>query len=503
MNLFERFGITRVKDTSEKPTQDFTNLEELLQKADFNTWDTVQRLRNVSTDKSKVFREYEDMADDVFIASALELYADDATQTDSRKGKAVWIKSEDEELITDLDLLLEELEVESRVWDWAYEVGHYGELYLKLFFDDDGRLEKYLEEVDDPSKILDLRYKGKTDYYARVKGGTKEGNQEVQKLVLQDPDSYIHFLMRKANKFDNIEINVPKEDGTDNDSEVKMEYKIARGVSILEPLRSSYRILRLLEDSLIVSRLSRSAMIRMFSVEVGTSPPKKAREMVNKLKRLLDSQEQVDIRSGEYNSKKSPGPADDPIIVPTRNGKGSVRHETIGGDVDIKNIVDIDYFRNKVFAGLKIPKAFLGFEEYLPGSMGQSPLTKLDVRYARTVKRIQNTVRKGIKDILNMYLIDQGREGQVGKFDVVMTEPSSNEENERMEDMSKRVRVAESVMSLLINNKNTTDMFDHYELVKTVLSDILKYDDLSSSMIDIKEYKKVLELRKEMENDRF
>ncbi|AMM44826.1 portal vertex protein of head [Bacillus phage SP-15] len=495
MWLFEKLGMRKVEDISNS-RNDYTSMEDLLQKADVNTWDTVQKLRDVSSTKSAVFKEYENMANDVFIASALELYADDAVQSEIRTGRLVWITAKDKDLQSDLDVLMDELEIESRVWDWAHNVAHYGELFLKLFFDEQGRLLKYVEEVSDPGNLLDLQYMGKTEYFATVQNEV-DGAKKVQKLTLQDPDSYVHFMIRKANRFDEIDVKIPKveEDGTTT-TEVQQKYKVARGVSILEPLRSSYRILRLLEDSLIVARLSRSAMIRMFSVEVGTAPPKKAREMVNKLKKLLDSQEQVDVQSGEFASKKSPGPIDDPLIIPTRNGKGSVSYQNIGGDVDVRSITDIDYFRNKMFAGLKVPKAFLGFEEFLPGGMGQSPLTKLDVRYARTVKRVQNAVRDGIKKLLNLYLIDQGRDGQVNQFEVHMTEPSSSEEADRMVDMSNRIALADSMMRLL-DTETTKGMFDNYKLVSTILKEVLKYEELQDTLLPHDKYKEFVKQQEE------
>lgn len=499
MNLFERLGMRKVDDVSSGASTDFSGMEELLQKADFNTWDMVQKLRDVSGNKSAVYKEYETMANDVFIASALELYADDAVQSEVRTSRVVWITSKDKTLQDDLELILEELEVESRVWDWAYNVAQYGELFLKLYFTQNGHLEKYVEEVTDPAAILDLHHRGKTEYFATMKTEEKSGKKS-QKMTLQDPDSHVHFMIRKANRFDEIEVEIPKVEDDGKQSKVHKTYKIARGVSILEPLRSSYRILRLLEDSLIMARLSRSAMIRMFMVEVGTAPPKKAREMVNKLKKLLDSQEQVDVQGGEFASKRSPGPVDDPLIIPTRNGKGSVNHQVIGGDVDVKGIVDIDYFRNKMFAGLKIPKAFLGFEEFLPGGMGQSPLTKLDVRYARTVKRVQSALREGIKKLLNLYLIDQDRHGEINQFEVHMTEPSSTEEVDRMMDMSNRIALADSLLRVL-DTDPIKDMFDQHKLITKIINDVLKYEELAETLVSKEEYDKILKAQAEEQED--
>ncbi|WJZ23483.1 portal vertex protein of head [Listeria phage LIS04] len=495
MKLLEVLGVKKVADIGQKDRNIPADLDEALQKVDSSSWETVKRIRDLSGNRVQRYNEYNAMAEDVFIAAALELYADDAVQSHPRTGKAVWITSENDNLVKDLELLLSELDIESRLWDWAHELAKYGSLPLKLFRDGNDVLEKYVEEVTDPAKVVELQYKGRTEYFG-ISNSEETNTHKKETLVLEPSNSYVNFLIRKANKFEDLTMDVPILGESGDQEEIRTEtrtFKVAEGVSILEPLRSSYRILKLLEDSLIAARLSRSAMIRMFSLEVGASAsPKEAREMVNRFKKLIDTREEIDVREGSYNSKKSPGPIDDPIIVPTRNGKGNVSFQNIGGDVEVRSIVDIDYFRNKVFAGLKIPKAFLGFEEFLPGGFGQSPLTKLDVRYARTVKRVQTALKEGIRKLLNLYLIDQNRRGEVNSFTVNMTEPSSSEESDRMNDLGTRLNLVDALLRML-DSEGTREMFDKYDLVQNLLSNVLKFEDLEAAMVTKAQYEKSME----------
>ena len=100
-----------------------------------------------------------------------------------------------------------------------------------------------------------------------------------------------------------------------------------------------------------------------------------------------------------YKSINNPAPLGQFVYVPTREGKGEITVSPVTQDVNIKDIVDIEYFRNKLFAALKIPKAYLGQEQDLPGGIGDSSLTRLDIRYSRTIKRIKSIISQGIKEL--------------------------------------------------------------------------------------------------------
>ena len=126
-------------------------------------------------------------------------------------------------------------------------------------------------------------------------------------------------------------------------------------------------------------------------------------------------------QTGTYYASKKPVPYGQNIYIPVRNGKGDVTHDIVGGDVEIKDIVDIEYFRNKLFAALRVPKAFLGLEEAMPGGIGNQSLTRIDIRFARTVRRVKNILCAGITDVLDFYCDVTGNEEWKGTFRVEST----------------------------------------------------------------------------------
>ena len=454
---------------------DTEDLSDYLSQSNQNTWSLVTKLRTFSSSRANEYKEYDRMEKDVLISSALELYADDSTQPND-EGKIVWVESSDNpDLAEELNEVLTDFDVEDKIWNWAYELAKYGECYEELFpetEDDEGNkkgLSPYTETVEDPHKIFNLRAKGKTINYARLKNQTTStANKNKNSFDLYTPYKFVHFCMTTTNRAEDLEVKIDDEEHS---------YKVKRGRSILENVITNYRILRLLENSMIASRLSQSAILRIFELEVGNKSPKKVKSMVARFKNLIGSQENLDIQDGLYETQNNPGPLINPVVVPTKSGMGSVNVQEYGGNTDVHSIVDVDYFRNKVFAGLKITKAFLGFEEALPGSMGSTTLTKLDVRYARSVKRVIKALSQGIRDLLNIYLLLNDREAEVNNFDVSITEPTTADELQKVDELSEKMRVVDSIVSMLDRYPDEEDV-DMTGAIKFLIDRILKYPDL-------------------------
>ena len=180
--------------------------------------------------------------------------------------------------------------------------------------------------------------------------------------------------------------------------------------------------------------------------------------------------EAIDKNKG-YNSAKKPIPYGQNIYIPTRNGKGDVSHEIVGGDVEIKDIIDIEYFRNKLFAALKIPKAYLGFEETMPGGLGNQSLTRIDIRYARTVKRVKQCDKAGVEDMLDFYCDVNGHSDWKGYFKVCTSSITTADESDARDEMIANVGLAESLKSLLIEAEP-----DPKKLAEALVKKVLNWD---------------------------
>lgn len=146
----------------------------------------------------------------------------------------------------------------------------------------------------------------------------------------------------------------------------KKHFTLSRGESFLENARVAWQVLAALEDILLLTRMTRSILYRIFSVEVGNKGNKETKQILDALKSRIKIDETINVRDKIYNSELKQVPLGDSIFIPTRNGVGVIDVKVVGGDVNLRDAIDLDYFKDKLFSGLKIPKAFLGFESDLP-----------------------------------------------------------------------------------------------------------------------------------------
>ena len=220
------------------------------------------------------------------------------------------------------------------------------------------------------------------------------------------------------------------------DTNQKEYFQLERGESFIENAMVAWQVLSALEDILLLTRMSRSILYRIFSVEVGNKDNKETARILDRLKNRLKLEETVDIRSKIYSSTLAQVPLADSVFIPTRNGIGVTDVKTVGGDVNLKDAIDLDYFRDKLHSALRIPAPYLSYTESLPGGIGDSSLTRMDIRYSRTIARIQSILAEGLKDICIRYLeltIGKKALNELPRFKVKFTSINSAEDASRAE----------------------------------------------------------------------
>ena len=277
----------------------------------------------------------------------------------------------------------------------------------------------------------------------------------------------------------------------DKTFENKKYFQLERGESFLENSMVAWQVLSALEDILLLTRMTRSILYRIFSVEVGNKGNTETKDLLNKLKNKIKMDETVDIRSKIYNSSLTQVPLGDSIFIPTRNGVGVIKVDTVGGDVNLKDAIDLDYFKDKLFAGLRIPAPFLGFTESLPGGIGDTSLTRMDIRYSRTITRIQTILAEGLKDLCLLYLRLTRTEkafDSLPNFKVVFTSINSAEDISRADLKKTQMDILGQVLESLSNlgvdiagnsegYENTRQMLIKEYFGSTILESILKDEE--------------------------
>lgn len=431
----------------------------------------------LSSNRHNKYVGFEEMLEDPIIAAAVEMYADDATQY-NEQGKIIWAESDNEDIAKAVNRLLCVLDLDEKAWRHIYSLCVYGDLYLRLYREGDvsdystmystsdygmgvtikpedktRHLEEYIEYVENPACLFDLQVKDKTAGFIRVMdtSNIKSSNifttQPLQTVhsgntISYDRMSFVHITLSESVERSPELLKVM------DDDENGTVYKVKSGKSILADAYPVTQSLKLLEDSLLLNRLTKSAIVRLLQVEVGDVSKSEVTNLLHRLKNNLEQKMSTDVNSGMTKSFNSPGPIDNIIYMPTKNGKGAITVQNLGGDVNVSDIVDLDYFNNKKLAALKIPKQFLNFDspEGIGGN-GQS-LTKVSSRYAHTIMRIQNAYIQGITNLINYFFIDKNQD-YVNKFTIKMVSPGTVEDTERNEQISQSIGQIRDIMDLV------------------------------------------------------
>lgn len=384
------------------------------------------------------YADYEEMDDYGEIATALDIFADDSTQPDSTEHRTVWITSKDKTLQQNLDDLLNRtLRLDEEIWEIARTLCKYGNEFEEILVTKDGvRGLNYLPPATmrriegNKGDLLGFiqDFKGQFDYsptdYQQVLAAKFGGADYAPDLnLLQSPLAAFegwevaHFRLRGK------------------------ERRSVYGHSALESARWIWKRLMLLEDAALVYRLQRAPERFAFYVDVGDLPPQEALAFVNRVRQNFRKKKFVDPTSGKLNLKFDALAQDEDFFVPSRKGVDSTRIETLGAP-QWQAMDDIEYFRDKLFAAIKVPKAYLGQEQ----GVARAVLSSEDVRFARTVLRVQREIKNGLRKIIRVHLAALNVDPYAVEYDIHMTVPSSIFELAQMEvrtakaDLAARMR---------------------------------------------------------------
>lgn len=497
----------------------------------------LESFTNLSQNRNQVYQLIDTMSEDPIIAAALETYAEDATETNSF-GKIVWCESEDPKVAEFVTFLLEAMRVDKNIYKWVYALCKYGDCYLKLFresefvdelFDDEDKakdkefsqkqalyenlasLEEekeaevlteevhlkvfskndryvhYLEMVPNPAEMYELTKFGKSYAYIQANvpitdtkyedvyfNSRLKYNFKKKDIDLHTATDYVHAALEDNSSRAPEEISIFR---TDEDYETNtngLTYTVRRGQSLLYNTFKIWRELSLLENSLMLNRLTKSSIVRIFNVEVGDMPKENVPPHLAGIKSLIEQKSAID--SGNSISEYvNPGPMENNIYIPQRNGIGSLNVQSVGGDVDVKGIADLDYFKNKLYASLKIPKQFLGDTDDATGFNGGTSLTIISSRYAKTIKRIQNTMIQALTDAINLMLLDKGLSSYISKFELHMQEPTTQEEVDRLSNMQNEIQTYGDILGLL---SDIEDPGARLEITKVLISSVVSDSDV-------------------------
>lgn len=342
-------------------------------------------MMNLAIERDTIYRDLERMVEDPTVATAIELYVDDAVQFSGEKGRSIWVESTDKDLEAEMNNRLSDLGIEDAINDWTNSTALYGDFFLRL----DGEEKIGISAIDDSHHPADVE---RVDVNGKLIAFRVRGEEE-----LYTPFDFVHFRIMGAYTRQRHEESpfgglVVKEGGK------KYRLTTKYGISIIANVRRPWMQLDLMEKAMIMARLARSPRT-LYMLKMQDILPKDAKEFVKIYEEKLYKNRAIDSQDQKLKTSPMDIAFGEDIVLPIPSAFELTVQE-IGKDISVKGIEDIEFLRKKFHGALKIPSAFLGYEDSLPGGIGDNSLLFLATRYARSVKRLQRASTEGVKKIL-------------------------------------------------------------------------------------------------------
>jgi len=379
--------------------------------------------------RPSLYSDYDAMDTDAIIASALDIIADESTLKNDM-GEVLSIRSSDEDIQKILyNLFYDVLNIEFNLWPWIRNMCKYGDFFLKLEI-----AEKFGVYNVIPYTAFHIE---------RLEGEDKENPTEIK----------FRFDPEGVSASDYGYYNVPNQ--VDGRSIIFDNYEMAHfrlltdmnflpyGRSYIEPARKLFKQYTLMEDAMLIHRIVRAPERRIFYMNVGSIPPNEIDAFMEKTVSKMKRTPYVDQTSGEYNLKYNMQNLLEDFYIPVRGNDTATKIDTANG-LQWDGIEDVTYLRDKLFAALKVPKAFMGYDE---NTDGKATLAAQDIRFARTIERIQRIIVSELTKIALIHLYTQGyRDEQLANFELSMTTPSIIYDQERVALMKEKMDLAQQMM---------------------------------------------------------
>ena len=471
----------------------------------------INSLSQQATTRNEMYNIYDTMCEDGQISAVIKTYAEDATQRNA-EGNIVWATSNDSNIAYLINYYIDSLNIDKNIYKWAYSLCKYGDLYIRLYreseYDDaifgkknrnltedvkikafkkNDKYAHYVEMVTNPAEMFELTKFGKTVGFIKspVDGVIVRSQNNIDfmnyaykfkrnDITIYPPTEFVHAAIEDNVSRYEESVNIFLNDSDyDNDNNA-YSYTVKRGQSLLSNVYKTWRELQLLEASVLLNRVTKSSIVRLINVEVGDMPKENVAKTLMGIKQMIEQKAAINKGSGmsEYTN---PGPIENNVYVPTHDGVGAISTTQIGGDVDVKSLADLEWYLNKLYGSLQVPKNFFSQNDDAAGFNGGQSLTIISSRYAKTVKHIQNILTQLVKDIFNLILLDKGLDSYINNFEVHIQPPVTQEDIDRMENQSTKVQLSRDIMDML---SDIEDAPARLKILKSLMKNIVTDPDI-------------------------
>tara|TARA_Y100000593_G_scaffold87936_1_gene169320 strand:- start:26976 stop:28868 length:1893 start_codon:yes stop_codon:yes gene_type:complete len=378
------------------------------------------------------------------IASTLDIYADEIT-TSTVFNPIVAVDCSNREIKDILTTLMYTvLNIESNLFGWARSMCKYGDYYLYMDIDDKLGITNVI-----PLPVREIE---------RIEGTDKTNPNYIQ-YFWQGAEG------NKGVTFENWQVCHFRVLGNDK--------YVPNGTSVLEPSRRIWRQLTLLEDAMMAYRIVRSPERRVFYIDVGNISPEDVEQYIEQVKTQMKRNQIVDEDNGRVDLRYNAMSVDEDYYIPIRGAASNTRIETLAGGQFTGDIDDVNYLRDKLFSALKVPKAYLAQTDAIED---KTTLSQKDIRFARTIQRLQRVVVAELEKMCIVHLYTLGfRDSDLTSFNLTLNNPSKIAELQELEHLRTKFDIAGAAT-------------DGYFSKRWVYKNIFKLDNEEVERIQIEMY---------------
>jgi len=376
-------------------------------KATYNPFEVMNHNAISNQNRAERYMDFDQMEYMPEIASSLDIYADEMT-TSSQIQEMLRIDCQNDEIKTILSSLYQNiLNVDFNLFGWARSMCKYGDLFLYLDIDEEAGI----------TNCIGLPA------------------HEVERLEGEDPTNpnYVQFQWNSGGMtFENWQLAHFRVLGNDKYTPY--------GTSVLEPARRIWRQLTLLEDAMMAYRIVRSPERRVFYIDVGNIAPQDVEQYMQRVMTQMKRNQVVDQQTGRVDLRYNPLSVEEDYFMPVR-GDSSSKIENLPGGTFTGDIEDVQYLRDKLFSALKVPQSYLSRGQ--GGEEDKTTLAQKDIRFARTIQRLQRSLLSELEKVGVVHLYTLGfRSDDLINFSLTLNNPSKIAELQELEHWRTKFDVA-------------------------------------------------------------
>jgi hypothetical protein len=430
----------------------------------------------VNFERIMLYREIDRALMHWAVGAAAELYADYTTTYDKLRGCTVWVTSENKLYQQELNNMLQQINIEEKIYDWTYTTGVYGDLFVAP----EGIPGMGIIGVNDDEHPMNVSRLDKNVLLGFYKTPSPTGGAASVQADLMPPWQYVHFrtLGSKRRRTTQGDPLFSQYSSVHFLSQDNRQMSSKYGTSLLVNALGPYKRLRLAEDSLLMARASRGVEKYVYKLKVDDGNIEAVESLIDMYSTLLKKARAVDTRDANpyFDQQLNLLSALEDIIVPVWGDVGDLDVTSVGGDANIRWIVDIEELRNQLATSLRCPLSLLGgYVQEATGALGSTSLEKLDIRFARSSRRLQRAIIEGITRLCQIHLAYLNQDPDPSLFQVNMPETSTAEEQELVEILNNSVDALDKFMNML--NQIEGVEFDKQGVLSYLSNKLLKIGD--------------------------